>query len=284
MTIAMRQEADGRPCRVPKALKRGVQRQHYRGNPLNSGVESLVDLYPLRCFLVSVHLNQCHASYFTLMSLMQCGFLQQANGLLAAHPTASCNTLPFPRRFYHIFCDSSSTLAFGATSTMSKAIVCRVNGSAARTGAPGIAADLLDTLHGAISHDKIASLRSKLGFFDLDRFTPSSHHSHADLQYSPQSRAVQWGGPTGISPAQVRCREGLATIVATLLLHCCYIVATLLLHCCYNCCYNCFLNHKHLAVSISATTTALAAAATTPLYFCRTSTCRASAVQFTVIM
>jgi hypothetical protein len=103
------------------------------------------------------------------------------------------------------------------------AAICSVNGAAARTGAPSIAVDLLNMLHGAISSDKIDSLRSKLGFLELDRFRPSSHHDHPDLQYSPQSRSVQWGGPSGLSPEQVRYET------ASYCLCCCSSIAKL--HC-----------------------------------------------------
>jgi hypothetical protein len=83
-------------------------------------------------------------------------------------------------------------------------VMCSANGGApARQGAPGLAADILDFLQGAVSNERLNSLRKHLAFLQLDRFEAHGRHEAPAVEYTPQCRTVRWRKPGDDPGAQV---------------------------------------------------------------------------------
>lgn len=66
------------------------------------------------------------------------------------------------------------------------------------------AADVLQLLQGNVPGDVYRSLRDSLAFLGWQRFQSGFHRQEHQLQYTPQARAVLWGGPAGVTPSTVR--------------------------------------------------------------------------------
>lgn len=72
-----------------------------------------------------------------------------------------------------------------------------------RSGAPGLATEVLAQLQGAISSDRLASVKRQLHFLDLHRLQAIERRRQPEVQYVSQCRTVQWGGPRRLSPVEV---------------------------------------------------------------------------------